>query len=185
MKRAAAAVLVALALTASAQAADLPGVHEEPRYEPAATFVASILAYKPIKVYCGNDAAGWQQTLATAYPDGVPFPPLGPAGFADTWGTWSGGEYLSPTTCNTLATRSIYSRGFAYAVLTLAHEAVHLSGVLSPYDEWGTDCTAVSDVWAVAGLYFDVRQPALTAVHEAALAAHLQKPPNYRGTGSC
>ena len=71
---------------------------------------------------------------------------------------------------------------FGPALFALIHEGVHLSGVT---DEWAADCTALSDTWSVAWIYFAVRQPELSRVHEFALRAHLAQPAEYVRAGSC
>ena len=167
-----AVIVLALSIVPAARAANVPGVHEEPRLEAAASFVAA----KPVTVWCGNDADGWQQAVASV---GISTDPLGFAVIAE------GGAYLAPKVCDTALgwlRGSVVPMDFGDALLSIAHEAVHLSGVR---DEWATDCTALSDVWGVAWRFFDVRQPDLTRVYLGALRSHLGRPPPYSRSGYC
>jgi hypothetical protein len=166
--------IAALVLAPMARAA-LPGVHQETKLEAAASFVAG----KPVSVYCGDDAAGWANAIAAAF---AGFPSPGPLGGFAIYRENT--EYLSPRNCGgVLESASRASpAAFGPALFALIHEAVHLSGVT---DEWAADCTALSDTWSVAWIYFAVRQPELSRVHEFALRAHLAQPAEYVRAGSC
>jgi hypothetical protein len=170
MKRGVAVMLVALVLPAAALGANPAGVHEVPALERAASWIAQ----RPVTVWCGDDDASWTALTASL---GVP------AGFSDLRADRA---YLAPVRCDALAAWPNESpREFGPALLTLVHEAVHLSRVLPAADEGGTDCTALSDIWAVAFLFFGVGQPLLSDVYASALATHLLLPEPNRHRGWC
>jgi hypothetical protein len=178
MIRFVALALALAALTAPVALADVPGVHRETRLEPIASFAAG----KPVKVFCGDDLEGWAKAVVYAF-NGAP-PPALPSGFALIA---EGEAYVTPSYCGTLTLalqgQSQQTDFLARSMLGLVHESVHV-GTGSP-DEWATDCTALSDTWTVAWIYFGIRQPQLGEIYAAALKLHLSYPTDYVRGGYC
>jgi hypothetical protein len=166
------ALVLASFVLASVAMADVPGVHEESRLEPIASFVAG----KPVKVFCGNDAQGWADAVTSVFH--APITNVGGFSFIE-----QGEAYVNPVRCNTvLDFKTAKLSDLAVALLTVVHESVHVG--TGSRDEWATDCTAVSDMWG-AGWMLGIRQPQLARLHALTLAEHLRKSPDYVRGGNC
>lgn len=126
------AVVLALALVGTASAANDPS--------PALDAAASAVAGKPVTVWCETDWSAWSNLTSQAG-----YTPDGAEAFTyfDTPVV-----YASPGVCATLhLIRKALPFTAADALLALAHEATHQSGVV---DEGETDCAALRQVAATA-----------------------------------
>jgi hypothetical protein len=131
--------------------------------------VASVIAGAPVEVFCVSTYREWNTIPGAGIGiDGVARPDLGEA-------------WLSPWTCQQLAGGE--PRGLGPAALTLAHEAVHLSGI---YDEARTECVAGMNAWRTLTL-LGVRGRRRNLAYRAAMRAHadIATVPGYNWHGAC
>jgi hypothetical protein len=132
------------AAAAPARAGDQP--------HPTLDAAASEVAGRPVTVRCENSQTEWTATVAA-----IPGSPPRAGGYVH--GVDSSVAYLAPSECLPLhhALSTGYKRAGIYpltsALLTLAHEAVHLRGIA---DEGVAECTALPLVPELAVKYFGV-----------------------------
>lgn len=154
----------------SAGVAAPAGFYEGKLLEPAASYVAK----KPVVVWCAKTQAGWRETLAPGAGeiDGLAVP-------------GSSAMRLNPLVCQVIdlwatgqQTPAYAEEGFAEAIETVTHEAVHLRG---ESDEGVTDCAAMHEMPRVAVRFFHVGPyKQLRALMAAAWGYHRQKPAPYK-----
>ena len=137
-------VLALAAAAAPARAGDQP--------HPTLDAAASEVAGRPVLVRCENSETEWTATIAA-----IPGSPPRAGGYVHS--VDSSVVYLAPSECLPLhhALNASYKRPGIYsltsALLTLAHEAVHLRGIT---DEGVVECTALPLVPELAVKYFGV-----------------------------
>lgn len=163
------AVVVALALVASASAAPPAGFYEAKRLAAPASFVAR----KPASINCAKDAASWHAWADPIYGN-VPVNASSKPGSSEA--------YFSPIICRTLLAklnkRAVNPYTFAASVLGLVHESIHLRGETN---EGTTDCKAVHEMPRVLVTWFGVKPgAALRAVMAQAWRYRSTEPPAYR-----
>lgn len=160
--------MIAVALAALAL---LPGFHEAPTLEPAASYVAG----KPAHVYCADSFESWGASLKQTFGAGV-YP---------TAYTWAGSDasYIGPGTDCPLpiaaaAGRKVDLTLLAGKILQLVHESIHQRGET---DEGKTECAAIHEMPAVAVRFFHVKAgKQLRTLMAAAWAAHRKTPPAFQ-----
>ncbi len=189
-------LLLAMAFVSTAHASNV--------VQPSLDAAASRIAGKPVTVHCENDAAQWAAMVADSHPG---IDPRRISGFTRMISTTI--IYIDPRSCAAVSSpESVLSFELAYGFLTLAHEAVHQSGVR---DETETDCQALALVKPLllelgisasksvvktvlvrirlkTGMYvrravkrtYVVVNPLLAQVQAAAVAIHDQRPANYK-----
>ena len=145
----------------STAAAAPDGFRESVRLSP----IVQALSTPEAKVYCALTPASWRDAN------------LGNLRWASLNGKVRLAEnamYLAPWSCRPL---ELWKRGkvvpladVGRALLTLAHETVHLRGI---YDERTAECTALSELRSVARTYFGIKTAKTwRQVWAGALASH-------------
>jgi hypothetical protein len=139
---------VLFALAALVAAVAPVGFHSSPRVAPA----ASVVAQKPVTVWCADSAYTWNQFLDATYGNHNPARGSTAPGSSE--------EQLSPGVCTALAKaaasklRVVPTATLGVSILTLVHESIHARG---ERDEGVTDCAASHEMPRVAVKFFHVR----------------------------